>query len=231
MSRNTLSQSISQALAADIVSGKLPAGARLDELSLAERFEVSRSPVRDALRQLAATRLVEYQPRRGFSVASVDPESLRDLYEGLAEIEVICAGLCAMRAGMIERTRIRQLFAACKTAAESGDPDAYVTANDNFHLAVYAGSHNSTLESIAIELRQRLAPLRTHRFFMKSRVDNSITEHEELLAALMRQDKTAAMAAMRVHASHTAVNVLDRIFGEQEADLEPPTLHTTDGRG
>ncbi|GAA4337390.1 GntR family transcriptional regulator [Pigmentiphaga soli] len=213
MAGKTLSQSIVQSLASDIIAGQLQPGSRLDEQSLADRFKVSRSPVRDALRHLAATRLVEYFPRRGFSVARVDHDQLRDMYEGLTEIEAICAGLCALRADPMERTLIQSLYRQCLAAAESDDPEAYAAANDEFHRAIYAGAHNDTLESVATEMRQRLAPFRSRQFFKRSRIESSMEEHRRLVDALLAQDSQAAAAAMRSHAVHTAVNVLNLISG------------------
>jgi DNA-binding GntR family transcriptional regulator len=209
----TLSQSISKSLAADIVAGRLAAGTRLDEQSLAERFKVSRSPVRDALRHLASTRLIEHLPRRGFTVSEIDAANLKDLYEGLTEIEAICAGLCAMRAGSTERARVQMLQQRCKELAKNGDYEAYVSGNDAFHEAIYAGAHNKTLQEVASDLRQRMAPLRTRTFFLQSRIEESLQEHEALVGAILRQDAAAAQEAMRSHAVHTAVNVLNRLAG------------------
>jgi DNA-binding GntR family transcriptional regulator len=207
----TLSQSISKELAADIVAGRLPAGTRLDELSLAERFNVSRSPVRDALRHLASTRLVDHQPRRGFTVSAIDEKNLKDLYEGMTEIEAICAGLCAMRAGSTERAQVQILHLRCKELAKKGDYEAYVAGNDAFHEAIYAGAHNVTLQDVACDLRQRLAPLRTRSFFLQSRIEDSLVEHELLVDAILRQDAAAAQDAMRSHSVRTAVNVMTRL--------------------
>src|SRR5690349_11265096 len=103
MAEMTLSESVAQSLVADIIDGKLVAGKRLDEQSIAKRFKVSRSPVRDALRRLVATQLVEHTPRRGFSVTSVDPAKLQDMYDALGEIEAVCASFCALRARSIDR--------------------------------------------------------------------------------------------------------------------------------
>lgn len=207
----TLAQSISKTLAAEIVDGRLAPGTKLDEVWLAERFEVSRSPVRDALRHLAGMRLVEHTPRRGFTVSGIDEEGLRDLYEGLTEVEAICAGLCAMRATLVERTLIQRLFERSKAAAAAGDHQTYVELNDQFHAAIYAGSHNATLEAVANELRQRLAPLRIRPFFERQRLDEAVEEHEALVLALLRQDRQQAVDAMQKHAASTGVRVLERI--------------------
>jgi DNA-binding GntR family transcriptional regulator len=115
----TLSQTISDQLAEEIVLRRFQPGERLDEQSIATRFNVSRSPVRDALRQLASTRLVEYQPRRGFSVATMAASDLDGLFEASGEIEALCAKLCALRAAPSERKRIEFVPAATPRATPS----------------------------------------------------------------------------------------------------------------
>ncbi len=212
----TLAESISKVLAAEILSGAILPGTRLDEVSLAERFDVSRSPVRDALRHLAGMRLVEHQPRRGFTVCGIDEDSLKDLYDGLTEIEAICAGLCAVRASSLDRSRIQLLFQQSKAAALAGDYQQYVELNDKFHAAIYAGAHNATLEQIAKDLRRRLTPLRIPPFFEKARLIEAIAEHQTLLDALMQHDRSLATQAMLTHAARTAIRVLDRMRTSQD---------------
>src|SRR3546814_389353 len=117
----TLSQTIADQLAEEIVMRRILPGTRMDEQSIATRFNVSRSPVRDALRQLATTRLVQYLPRRGFSAASVKPSELDGLFEASGEIETLCAKLCALRAGPAERKRIEHVHKLASEAAARGD--------------------------------------------------------------------------------------------------------------
>ena len=112
----TLSHSISQQLAAEIIGRELAPGTRLDEVSLAARFGVSRSPVRDALRQLSATRLVAYAPHRGFSVVAIDRAELGGLFEASGEVEALCARLCTQRALPAERKRIQMIHASAAKA-------------------------------------------------------------------------------------------------------------------
>src|SRR5690348_9756087 len=153
----TLSQTISQQLATEIVRRELAPGTHLDEVSLAARFGVSRSPVRDALRQLAATRLVAYFPHRGFSVMAVDQDELDGLFEASGEIETLCARLCAQRALPAERKRIQMIHASTDKALTSRNVKVYSVLNEELHNAVFAGAHNKTLEEVAHNLRQRLA--------------------------------------------------------------------------
>lgn len=206
MANVTLAESIAQSLAADITGGRLAAGERLDEQSIAERFNVSRSPVRDALRRLAATHLIEHASRRGFSVTQLDPARLQDMYDALGEIEAVCAKLCALRANSIDRVRLEQLHAAMRESSLT--PEHYAAMNDDFHRAIYIGSHNKTLEDVAIDVRRRLTPFRSQRFFAQSRLVSSIAEHGVLLEAILAHDATRAEAAMRSHAAHTAANVI-----------------------
>jgi len=218
----TLSQSITQALANDIVAGRLAPGARLDEQSIAKRFKVSRSPVRDALRQLVSTQLIEYLPRRGFSVARIDRAKLQDLYEGFSEIEALCARLFALRAGSTDRASLELLHAAAKTAAESDDAFAYAAINEDFHAAIYAGARNETLRTIAMEVRQRLAPFRSKFFFQRDRIESSLREHDAIVKAILAQDDEKAAEAIRRHTSRTGINVMKHLSTEDEPAAARP---------
>lgn len=205
----TLSQTISDRLAEEIVLGRIQPGERLDEQSIAMRFGVSRSPVRDALRQLATTRLVEYQPRRGFSVAALAASELDSVFEASGEIEALCAKLCALRAGPSERKRIEFVHQQASRAAAEGNAKAYAEFNEEFHALIYAGARNKTLQDLAQGLRQRLAPFRSRGFFVaENRLQHSHAEHDAVVAAVLAHDGEAAFMAMHSHAANSAMNVL-----------------------
>jgi DNA-binding GntR family transcriptional regulator len=208
MANTTLSETIAQSLATEIIDGKLSAGDRLDEQSVAQRFNVSRSPVRDALRHLAMTHLVEYAPRRGFSVTQIDSMRLQDMYDALSEIEALCARLCALRAGSIERVALQRIHEEAKAAASRFDPEAYAALNEDFHSAIYAGARNETLQGVVIDVRRRLAPFRSRIFFQRDRLASSVKEHGNLLQAILNQDADQAAAAMKLHTAQTAANVI-----------------------
>lgn len=213
----TLSQTISDRLAEEIVLRRFQPGERLDEQSIATRFGVSRSPVRDALRQLASTKLVEYLPRRGFSVATMAASDLDGLFEASGEIEALCAKLCALRAGPSDRKRIEFVHQEAARAIEAGDAKAYAALNDEFHSLIYAGARNRTLQDLAIGLRQRLAPFRSRGFFVvENRLQHSHVEHEALVAAVLAHDGDAAAEAMHSHAANSAMNVLQHLGKEAD---------------
>ncbi|MEG0002604.1 MAG: GntR family transcriptional regulator [Comamonas sp.] len=209
MSSKTLSQTISEQLAEEIVMHKFRPGERLDEQSIALRFNVSRSPVRDALQHLASTKLVEYLPRRGFSVAEVDSSELRGLFEAAGEVEALCAKLCALRAALSEQKQIEYLHLQAMDAKNRGDENAYAQLNEEFHAQIHAGAHNRTLEEIARTLRQRLAPFRSKVFFVtENRLAHSNDEHAKIVDAIMARDGAAAERAMTEHAANSTMNAL-----------------------
>ncbi len=207
---STLSQKISQRLARDIVDGVLKPGAKLEEIVLAKRFKVSRSPVRDALRELAATGLIESQPRRGFSVATIDLAGLLDLFEAASEVEGLCAKLCALRAGMAEKKQIELVHSRAKKAVLEGDGDSYAELNESFHQSIYIGARNRNLHALAANLRQRLEPFRSQEFFNTGdRLQTSAAEHEAITKAILRADAAAAFDAMCAHTASSATNVIE----------------------
>jgi len=214
----TLSEAVCDQLATEIIDHTLAPGARLDEQSLADRFGVSRSPIRDALRQLAATRLVLYVPHRGFSVAAVDSGSLKGLFESAGEVEALCAKWCAMRSDAAERKQLQAIHQKSAAALKNRDVETYARLNDEMHQLIYAASHNGVMAEIALNLRQRLSPFRSKVFFTAhERMRASHAEHSELVAAILEQDGARAARAMQDHAAHSALNALQHFDAEQPA--------------
>src|SRR5437764_205203 len=120
--RMTRAEELRLALADEIINGSLAPGATLDETLLAQRFNVSRTPVREALRQLAASGLVETRPHRGAVVASLSHDRLNALFEAMAELEATCAGLAAERMSASERQTLQQIHEELRKLSYLGDP-------------------------------------------------------------------------------------------------------------
>lgn len=192
-----------QRLAADIadaiIAGAFAPGEKLDEQMLADRFGVSRTPVREVLRELAAAGLVEMRPRRGAIVAAVDADRLDALFGAIAELEATCARLSAIGMAPIERRRLEALHAAMGEAAARGDEASYAAGNLRFHGLIFEGAHNAVLNEMAAGLRRRLAPFRRPRFDAPGRLARSHAEHAAIVAAIVANDAAAAHAAMLRH--------------------------------
>jgi DNA-binding GntR family transcriptional regulator len=186
-------------LADDIVRGTLPPGASLDETDIARRFKVSRTPVREALRQLVASGLVEARAHRGAVVARPSIERLTGMFEAMAELEALCAGLAAERMLPAERHRLETVHEELRVLSYAGNPDRFHEVNERFHNAIYAGSQNGYIAEITLATRVRVQPFRRAQFRNLGRLAKSHAEHDRVVVAILRGDRTGAAAAMRAH--------------------------------
>ena len=204
---STRAEKLCAEIADAILSGELTPGARLDEQGLADRYQVSRTPVREALRLLAATGLIEVRPRRGATVAEVSSAQLVELFVAMGEIEATCARLSAISMSPIERRQFEALHERMAKIVDAGDEASYAQANVIFHSRIYKGAHNSVLEEVATSLRRRLSPFRRAQFRAKGRLPSSHMEHGAVLDAILRGDADQAHQNMLRH-----VNLVEDAF-------------------
>ena len=186
-------------LADEIVRGALPPGAALDETDIARRFNVSRTPVREALRQLVASGLVDSRAHRGALVARPSIERLNGMFEAMAELEALCAGLAAERMSPVERNRLEAIHEELRVLSHAGNPDRFHEVNERFHNTIYAGAQNDYIAEITLATRVRVQPFRRAQFRNLGRLAKSHAEHDRVVVAILRGDKTGAAAAMRAH--------------------------------
>ncbi len=219
-----LADDLRQILEAEIVSGQLVPGSRLEEAGLAQRFAVSRTPVREALVQLASIGLVEIRPHQGAVVAAMTVQRMMEMFEVMAHLEALCAKLAARRATPAERERLRNVHALCKQLAEEGDPDRYYDQNKLFHELIYAGSHNRFLEENTQAIRNRVSPYRRMQLRQPGRLATSWEEHDAVVAAIMDGDGERAGAAMESH-----VTVQGDVFTDLISLLPPAYIQAGTG--
>jgi DNA-binding GntR family transcriptional regulator len=198
-SRRTLAEELRLALADDIVRGLLIPGSALDETELARRFGVSRTPVREAIRQLAASGLVEVRAHRGAVVARPSEDRLIGMFEAMAELEALCAGLAAERMSPAERGQLEAVHRELRALIQNGDPQRYHEVNEAFHAAIYAGAHNAYLAEMTHATRYRVQPFRRAQFRNLGRMAKSHVEHDRVVLAILRGDREGAATAMREH--------------------------------
>ncbi len=190
---------LARVLSDDILSGRIGPGVRLDEQSLADRFKLSRTPVREALGQLAAMGLVRKRPHRGVVVAEVTVEKLMQMFEVMAELEAVCARLAARRMSDEAKAVLKAEHDATAALAEAGDFEGYEAANRAFHQAVYEGSGNPELVDTADDFRRRINPFRRAQFHVEGRIAKSFREHGAIVEAILAGDEDRAYALMRQH--------------------------------
>lgn len=197
--RRTRADDIRFQLAEEIVRGTLEPGAPLDEAGLASRFGISRTPVREALRLLAASGLVEIRPHRGAIVSSLSEDRLVELFVAMAELEGTCAGLAAEAMTLAERRNLEAVHGALAAMVRGGDLAGYQVTNETFHSAIYDGAHNRYLADLTLTTRTRLAPFRRQQFHTLGRLAKSYDEHDRVVEAILRGDRDGAARAMRAH--------------------------------
>jgi DNA-binding GntR family transcriptional regulator len=199
-----LSDRIRNALTDEINSGALAAGLALEEQQLADRFGASRTPVREALRQLAVSGLVEVRGRRGVVVARMTPERIMDMFETSAEVEAMCVRIATYRMTPLERSHLIELHEASLKMVEANDIDAYDAFNREFHECIYRATHNSFLAEQAQDVRSRLSAFRRTQLRQGERIHRSREEHEAVMQAIAEGDGDTAARRMRAHMLNAA---------------------------
>lgn len=193
------SAGLRDALEEEILTGAIKPGTRLDETTLAERFGVSRTPIREALQQLAAAGLIQIQPRRGATVIELPPSTLVEMFDVMAELEAMAVRFAARRHTDKDQSAIQAALKACKAAAKTGDVEAYYYANEVFHYALYEASHHAFLIEQCRQLHRRLKPYRRLQLRVRQRMAASMAEHEAIAAAIFAFDGEKASALARDH--------------------------------
>jgi DNA-binding GntR family transcriptional regulator len=205
----TLAESLRQHLEAEISAGRLEPGSRLDEQEIAERFNVSRTPVREAFRLLAANDLVELRGRQGAAVRSIGPHKLIEMFQVMAELEGLCARLAARRITKPQRAKIEEIHERLKAVAQDADVDAFYDVNQEFHEAIYEASHNAFLADQTRKLRNQVAAYRRRVTHMPNRIVDTLHEHEAIMAAIFAHDTERAHGTMRDHLNLLGNDLLD----------------------
>ena len=215
----TRAERLADEIAGEILTGAFPPGLHLDEQVLARRFGVSRTPVRDALRLLSGTGLIDLRPRAGAVVRTITPDELDMLFIAMGEVEATCARLATLSMSPTERAALQNLHESMGHLAEAGDREGYAEANLAFHGALYAGAHNKVMEEIAVSLRRRLMPYRRAQFRAPGRLQRSHAEHGAVVRSVLSRDAAAANAAMLIHMSivEDAFDAVDAAPAEDRA--------------
>lgn len=182
-----------------IVTNQYSPGERLDEMQLAKRFGVSRTPVREALMQLSAIGLIEIRARRGAVVIDPAPHRIYEMFEVMAELEGMAGSLAARRHTDADRAELLAAHAKCERSANAEDSDTYYYDNELFHHAVYAASHSGFLIEQCTALHRRLRPYRRLQLRVRNRMKTSFSEHSAIVDAILSGEPEIARNLLRQH--------------------------------
>jgi DNA-binding GntR family transcriptional regulator len=218
------SELIQESLEDAIVTGKILPGTRLEEVELANRFDTSRTPVREALHKLAAAGLIQIMPRKGAIVPRVEPQAVLEMFEVMAEMEAGAARLAARRLTDVDRAAIQRTLEDCRAAALNDAPDDYYHRNEEFHQSIYRASHNLYMEEQCNSLLLRLSPFRRLQLRLPNRIVSSLDEHEALVKAIFeaRYDDAANVARDHVQVQGSGFNDFAALLRSQQRDQFSP---------
>jgi DNA-binding GntR family transcriptional regulator len=182
-----------------IKEGALLPGDPIDEVALAAQYEVSRTPVREALIQLQAQGMVAALPRGGMIVAKMDLQQLLSLWELLAEVEGIAVRLACQRITPEEVDALLAHHRASAAVVEAEDVAGWQESNLRFHELIYRAARNPFLRQEVLRMRTRTGYYRKHAFAALGQIRLSFEQHARVIEAIQRRDAAAAADAMVAH--------------------------------
>lgn len=194
-----LYQEVAERLRQRIFAHELEAGSWIDEQEIARQYGISRTPLREALKVLASEGLVTLKPRRGCYVIEVSDRDLDEVFGVMSVLEGECARICAESASDAELEALQAIHDRLEAAAHARDLDGFFEANQAFHEAIQELCGNRWMANVLADLRKVIKLSRHHSLFSDGRMDQSLAEHREILAALRARKGADAQAKMRAH--------------------------------
>ena len=196
-----LYEEVAELLRQRIFNRELPPGSWIDELRIAEEFGISRTPLREALKVLAAEGLVTMKVRRGAYVTEVSEQDLREVYDLLALLESDAAGEVCARATDEELRALAQMHDDLEQAADrvKGSRDRFFEINEAFHLRLLDLAGNRWRKQIVTDLRKVMKLNRHSSLFKTGRIAESLDEHRAIVQAISRRASQEAVEAVKKH--------------------------------
>lgn len=209
----TQAETVRISLETDILNGSLSPGTLLGEAGIAERFGVSRTPVREALAHLVQAGLVKKEARRCATVARVDLASCRPMFEAIGELEGLSARLAAERMSAQEKRNLADLHERADSLLASGNADDYAEIGREFHFTILQGAKNPTLTQITNTLATRLIPFRRYQIRAPGQLKKNQADHDLILKAILNSDRELSFSLMRAHSADQDATLIRMIEG------------------
>lgn len=201
LSPRALYEEVAELLRQRIFSRELKPGSWIDELKIAEDYGISRTPLREALKVLAAEGLVTMKVRRGAYVTEINEKDLTDVYHLLSLLEGDAAGVVATKASEAQLRELQSLHAELEATARPGqqDRERFFEINERFHMRLLEIANNRWRNQMVADLRKVMKLNRQHSLLKAGRIDESLKEHQAIMDALSARDAAAAMQRMQEH--------------------------------
>jgi DNA-binding GntR family transcriptional regulator len=192
-----LYEEVAELLRQRIFKRELEPGSWIDEMKLAEEYGISRTPLREALKVLAAEGLVTMKVRRGAYVTEVSERDLAEVYHLLSLLESDAAGVVATQATDAQLAELQALHNELESAV--GDRDKFFAINERFHMRLLDIAGNRWRNQMVTDLRKVMKLNRHHSLLKSGRIEESLAEHRAVMEALSRRDAAAATQRMQEH--------------------------------
>ncbi len=197
--KKTLHQEIANNLREMIMSGELKEGDKIKENELCEMMEISKTPLREALRVLSAEGLTRLIPNRGCYVTTPTIEEIKEMFDVMSVLEGVCARTAAEKMAAKDFDNLEALHGELEENFRRRDQKEYIRQNNSFHACVQELAGNKTLNQIVNGLRQKILLYRFKSLNLPGRFEQSIREHRDLLEAFRRRDAETAETLMKTH--------------------------------
>ena len=194
-----LYQEVAERLRQRIFAHELTPGDWIDEQKLAEQYGISRTPLREALKVLAAEGLVDLKPRRGCYVTEISRQDIDDIFPLMAMLEGRCAFIAVQLAKPEDIRDLKAIHEKLELAAKESRIDAFFEANQEFHRRIQELTNNRWLLSVIQDLRKVLKLSRLHSLSLEGRLQQSLEEHRVIMAAFEAGDAEKAEKSMHDH--------------------------------
>jgi DNA-binding GntR family transcriptional regulator len=213
----TLASIVQDKIATEIASGVFAPGMHLEENELASRYRVSRTPIREALRELASLGAVEIKARRGVLVADVGGERLVMLLEAVADLEASCARYAAERMSEGQCAELKALHRTISKAVKAGDPASFDRDNLQFHRMIHVASGNTILSDAVGQMRRRILPYtRAELISNREQLAIAYSEHEAIVRAIESKNGELAFHTTRAHVVAAGQLIEDRYWAARK---------------
>ncbi|GAB3766981.1 GntR family transcriptional regulator [Ramlibacter monticola] len=209
--RAALHEQVAQRLRQMLVEGRIAPGAKLNERELSERLNVSRTPLREAIKMLAAEGLVELLPNRGAVAVSLTEEDIANTFEVMAGLESQAGELAAQRITESELAEIQAMHFEMMAAYTRRDLSSYYTLNARIHSAISAAAKNPVLAQVYQQVNARLQALRFRSNQDGEKWKNAMKEHEKMIEALAAHDGAAMREVLLSHLRNKREVVLEQL--------------------
>lgn len=217
IAQTALYQEVAERLRQRIFAHELPPGTWIDEQALAVDYGISRTPLREALKVLAAEGLVTLKPRRGCYVTEISERDLDEIFPLMAMLEGRSAFEATQKAKAEDVTRLEGIHALLEKYAAIGDKEGFFNANQEFHRTVQELADNRWLLQVIQDLRKVLKLTRLHSLSLEGRLQQSLAEHRAIMAGFKARDAARAEKAMHDHLL-SGREALARIYAREAAE-------------